>query len=119
MRRLRHAKWAFFLLVLAVLGCNQRQQPAGDLDQEKAALQQQLAATQAELETLREEYEMFQGGLAESASEVDELLARNHEQEVELKDLRKKFEAAMRLLGVCRTEVERLRKGSAPSAGAR
>ncbi|HUW83026.1 MAG TPA: hypothetical protein VMZ31_09530 [Phycisphaerae bacterium] len=117
MRRLRHAKWAFFLLVLAVLGCNQRQQQAADLEQERAELQERLAATQAELEALREEYEMFQAGLDETALEVDELLARNQEQEAELKDVRKKLDAAMRLLGVCRTEVERLRKGSAPSAG--
>lgn len=119
MRWLRHAQLAFLLLVLAALGCNERQQQAGDLENEKAELQEQLAATRAELEALREEYEMFQAGLAESAAEVDELLARNQEQQAELKDLRKKLDAAMRLLSVCRTEVERLRKGSAPSTGAR
>ena len=119
MRRLRDARWALLLSVCAVLGCNQREQQAADPAPEKAALQQQLAATQAELETLREEYEMFQAGLEESASELDELLTQTQEQQAELKDVRKKLEVALRLLGACRTEVDRLRKGAAPGAPAK
>ncbi len=113
MRRLRDARWVLLLSVCAVLGCNPREQQAADPAPEKAALQEQLAATQAELSALKEEYEMFQAGLDESAAELDELLAQTQEQQAELKDVRKKLEVALRLLGACRTEADRLRKDAA------
>ena len=119
MRRLRDARWALLLSVCAVLGCHQREQQVADPAPEKAALQQQLAATQAELEALREEYEMFQAGLEESASELDELLTQTQEQQAELRDVSRKLEVALRLLGACRTEVDRLRKDAARGAPAK
>lgn len=120
MRRLSSARWALVLSVCAVLGCGRGEQPpAANLEQEKAALQEQLAAAQAELAALREEYEMFQAGLDESAAELDELLAENQQQQTELKDLRKKLDVALKLLGACRSEAERLRKGAAGDLPAR